>query len=140
MTRSIQYAIYLSIFISFVRRILAKARVEPTGHWLSPDATEEPEYTVFVIPDSDHRCLVADIYKSLTDDEKSSIEQRMNGIFHGFSCFARYDPQFARGCSAHVDLFELHSNRHPELVTLKMAIEARKAIMSILPIGTYRML
>lgn len=50
MTRSIQYAIYLSIFISFVRRILAKARVEPTVHWLSTDAAEEPEYTVFDIP------------------------------------------------------------------------------------------
>lgn len=132
-------AAYAAIAIHFLRRIIRKAScTRPRG--CNGEALPEPRYTIFAVPDTGHRCLVADVYAELTDDETNSIEERLEGVLNGMSVFVRYCPDFARGCGPFVDLFTMTSGKHPEMFTPEMSAEACRAIMSVIPNDSFLML
>jgi len=110
MLKYVYTAAYLAIAIQGARRLLHKTYCSrPRG--VHPGTRQEPRHTIFAIPDYGHRCLVADVYTELTENETDAIEKRLHDVFAGMSVSARYCPAFARGCPSHVDLFTLGGNR-----------------------------
>lgn len=139
--KSIHVAAYIAIVLSFARKIMAIPLRSPERIREVPrEFLPEPRYTVFAIPDSGHRCLVADVYSELTSDEMDDIERRLRGVLNGMAVFARYSPSFARGCGPQVDLFTITSGKHIDTFTLEMASGARRAIMCVIPPENFRIL
>lgn len=139
MRNQLYRAAYAAIAIHFLRRIIRKTSCSRQRGFRG-ETSPEPRYTIFAIPDQNHRCLVADVYAELTNDEMNSIEERLGGVLHGMSVFARYCPEFARGCGPFVDLFTITSGKHRDMFTPAMSAEACRAIMSVIPNDSFLML